>query len=132
MDGITDETISLHTDTVYTCPGHDPKEWCSISGGIATTESQEPLPHNSRAYTTVANAVATPRFIGGIATFLRLLHLYARHCCVALRSRCYYTGVTGTVVRGSGCLAAIANATMSCGAAYTTIAKLAIVLYCYC
>ena len=42
------------------------------------------------------------------------------------------TGVTGTSARRSGCLAVIADATVSCGASYTAIAKLAVVLYCYC
>ena len=50
----------------------------------------------------------------------------------ALRSRRYCTGVTGTSARRSGCLAVIADATVPCGAAYTAIAKLAVVLYCYC
>ena len=51
---------------------------------------------------------------------------------IALRRRRYCTGVTGTYARRSGFLAVIADATVSCGASYTAIAKLAVVLYCYC
>ena len=39
----------------------------------------------------------------------------------ALRSRRYCTGVTGTSAGRSGCLAVIADATVSCCAAYTAM-----------
>ena len=50
----------------------------------------------------------------------------------ALRSRRYCTRVTGNSARRSGCLTVVADTTVSCGVAYTVIAKLAIVLYCFC
>ena len=54
--GVTDEVISLDTNTAHTCPRHDFTEWCFIGGGIATTGSLGLLPRSSRAYSTVENA----------------------------------------------------------------------------